>query len=207
MLRSILMAGVFLIVSFLAGVWNARRHLPPAAPAAAPVLAPQPLPAMATRPNAPAQKHVRRFTPPPLPDYDPGVAELVHAPKEPAPAEVAEAYDREDRRLEELFGPDFPVAKRNAVHAAQLTWMREHRRAVQDYYNGEINQAEMGLEVHQNMLVWASQIQAALSPDEFRRFTDLEPGSDPYVLLVPPGVHVGDGAPQLQQEQQAPEAP
>lgn len=189
MLRSILIAGVFLIGSLLAGIWNAQRHV--VTPAATPVVASQPKPAMATPIEAPPVKHVPRFTPPPLPDNDPGVAELVNAPREPSPAALADAYDREDRRLEELFGPDFPVAKRTAVHAAQLTWMREHQHAVQDYYKGEVNQPELALKVHQNMLTWAWQIQAALSPDEFRRFTDLEPGSDPYVLLVPPGAQVG----------------
>lgn len=189
MLRSILIAAVFLIGSLVAGVWNARRHM--VMPAATLVVASQPKPVLATPINAPPAKHVPRFTPPPLPDDDPGVAELVHAPREPSPAAVQEAYERNDRRLEELFGPSFPVAKRNAVRAAQLTWMREHQHAVQDYYTGEINQAELALKVHQNMLTWAWQVQEALSSDEFRRFTDLEPGSDPYVQLVPPGAQVG----------------
>jgi hypothetical protein len=189
MLRTIVIAGGLLTGSFFAGALNARRHV---APVTASLPAPRPPSMMPALPTPAPGKHTPRFTPPPLPTEDPGVAALVNAPREPSAAAVREAYEREDRRLEELFGAQFPVAKRDAVRAAQVTWMREHQHAVQDYYTGEINQAELELKVHQNMLLWSSQMQAALSSDEFRRFTDLEPGADPYVQLVPPGVHVGD---------------
>ena len=188
MLRSSLIAGSLLIISFSAGVLNARRH-PSAAPTS--LAAPLPLPVMATRLPS-SDKHMPRFTPPPLPtevqasrSWSTGRASL---PRQ----RCRSAHERDDRRLEELFGTDFPVAKRDAVRAAQLTWMREHQHAVQDYYTGEIDQAELALKVHQNMLVWAAQLGTALSPDEFRKFTDLQPGADPYVQLVPPGVRVGD---------------
>jgi hypothetical protein len=191
----IVISVLLLVVCFFAGALNARRKLTAAAILEAPRPAPASLPQWAP---APSVKHVRRFTPPPIPENDPGVAELVNAPSEPTPEMIKQRHEETDRRLEELFGTSLPVAKRDAVRAAQVTWMREHQHAVQEYYHGEINQPEFALRIHQNMLIWASQIQAALSPDEFRRYTDLEPGADPYVQLVPPSVQVGDHGPGSQ---------
>lgn len=196
--RVLIVAGL-LTVSFVAGNLRARQRragdatiAPPTATTAA-ALAPA-TPTAATR--APATKHAPRFTPPPLPADDPGVADLVNAPREPTPEMVTARNDETDRRLLELFGSRFPDGKRNAVRAAQVAWMREHQHAVQDYYRGDIDRAQLALRIHQNMLTWASSIEAALSADEFRRYTDLEPGADPYVQLVPPGAEVGAPAPE-----------
>jgi hypothetical protein len=147
-------------------------------------------------PARPADRHalptVRRFEPPPLPADDPGVAEIVNGPDEPPAAVVAARWDDTDRHLDELFGTGFPAEKRSAIRTALTSWMREHGRVIRAYYRGHIDQAELTDHIHVNMLDYARSIESSLSRTEYRAFMDLEPGEDPFIVLVPPGTNVGD---------------
>ncbi|MBK9035413.1 MAG: hypothetical protein IPL61_29850 [Myxococcales bacterium] len=148
----------------------------------------------ATRPTPSGRRPiptVRRFEPVPLPDEDPGVAEIVNGPDEPPAATIAARFDDIDRRLDELFGPEFPAAKRDAIRTALTSWIRDHGRAVRGYYGGFLSQEELSEQVHWNMLGYARSIEASLTRDEYRTFMDLQPGEDPFVVLVPPGTQVG----------------
>jgi len=104
---------------------------------------------------------------------------------------VAARWEDVNRRLDELFGVDFPAEKRNALRAALTSWIRDHGRAVRAYYRGNIDQAELTDHVHVNMLGYARAIEATLGRDQYRSFMDLEPGEDPFIVLVPPGARVG----------------
>jgi hypothetical protein len=133
----------------------------------------------------------RRFAPPPVPAEDPGIGEIVNAPDEPPAAAIASRWQDVDRRLDELFGAQFPEGKRTALRAALTGWIRDHARGIRAYYRGNIDQAELTDYIHANLLAYAQSVESTLSRDEYRAFMDLEPGADPYITLVPPGTRVG----------------
>jgi hypothetical protein len=152
-------------------------------------------PAAADRPPSPMAGRrplptLRRFDPPPLPAEDPGIADIVNGPDEPAADLVAARWQDIDRRLEELFGK-LPADKRGAIKTAMTSWIRDHARVVRAYYRGYIDQAELTDNIHANLLSYARAVEATLTRDQYRTFMDLEPGEDPFIVLVPPGVTVG----------------
>jgi len=184
------------LVAFLVGLGTAPSRRPAAVPAptAAGVAASR---SRSVPVSSPSLDHraiptVQRFSPPPIPTDDPGIAELVNAPDEPPPAVLAQRWDAVDRRLDELFGEAFPAARRAPIRGALTSWIRDHSRAVRAYYGGYLDQAELADHIHANMLAYARSVEATLSRDEYRKFMDLEPGEDPYLTLVPPGKSVGD---------------
>jgi hypothetical protein len=163
-------------------------------PAVAAIVLPKPPAAADPSPPPKAGRRplstVRRFDPPPIPAEDPGIAEIVNGPDEPAADVIAARWDDIDRRLEELFGK-LPADKLTAMKAATTSWIRDHGRVVRAYYRGNIDQAELTENVHANLLSYARSVEATLTRDQYRTFMDLEPGDDPYIVLVPPGVTVG----------------
>lgn len=180
---------------FAAGALTARR--PAAAPPSSPTSASPPV-AGAPAAAAPAMSlpKQQRFRRPPLPADDPGFANWIeNGPAEPPPHAFDNRLKDIDRRLDELFGADFPVAKRKQVLAAQESWMRRHSEAVWDYYHGYISQAEMTNLVHRNMILLGHETEAALSADEYRRFFQLEPGADPFAAVADPTLQAGDPVP------------
>jgi hypothetical protein len=179
-------------VAFLVGA--ATTPVGDALPAAVATVAPT-APAVAGRTSTRAAGRrplstVRRFTPPPMPADDPGVAEIVNGPDEPAADVIAARWQDIDRRLEELFGV-LPAEKLGAIRTAMTSWIRDHGRVVRAYYRGNIDQAELTDNIHANLLGYARSIEAAMTRDEYRTFMNLEPGDDPFIVLVPPGVTVG----------------
>jgi hypothetical protein len=198
MIRWLSLGGALIATSFFAGALTAHDR-PSATGAAAVAASSSPLfaapIAVAQQRSAPAA-HPPRFTPPPIPEEDPGVAEMVHHPDPPAGA-LEQRYLAADRQLDHLFGSSFPQAKRAAIKAALKTWMTDHAHAVRDYYTGQISKSELALRIHQEMLAWSAGVQSALSPDEYRRYADLEPNADPYVQLVGPNAELGDTLPGI----------
>jgi hypothetical protein len=163
-------------------------------PAGAAIVMPKPV-AAGDQPPAPKAGRrplptVRRFDPPPIPAEDPGIGEIVNGPDEPAADVIAARWGDIDRRLEELFGK-LPAEKLTAMKAATTSWIRDHGRVVRAYYRGNIDQAELTDNIHANLLSYARAVEATLTRDQYRTFMELEPGEDPYIVLVPPGVTVG----------------
>jgi len=183
--------------AFALGAITAPAPATTAAVAATPAIPATPLGSTASARSASAIAgrraipSVRRFTPPPIPAEDPGIADIVNGPDEPAADVVAARWDDVDRRLDELFGADLPADKRAGIRVALTTWIRDHGRAVRGYYRGSIDQTELTERVHGNMLGYAHAVEATLTREQYRTFMDLEPGEDPYLSLVPPGKTVG----------------
>lgn len=162
--------------------------------AAAPPILSTPAPVTGRPPATAAGRQplptTRRFDPPPLPADDPGVAEIVNAPDEPSTEEIEARWQDVERRLEELFG-QLSREKLEAIKTALTNWLRDHGRVVRAYYRGYIDQAELTDNIHANLLGFARALEATMTRDQYRTFTDLEPGEDPFLALVPPGVTVG----------------
>lgn len=166
----------------------------PAAAMVAPMSSLMAAPAAAAAPHSvarPVLPTAQRFEPPPMPEDDPGIAEIVKAPDEPPKEAIASRWANVDRRLDELFGAKFPVEKRAALRTALAEWIRDHARGIRAYYRGNIDQGELTDYIHGNLLAYARSVENVLTRDEYRAFMDLEPGADPYIVLVPPGTTVG----------------
>ena len=189
-LCSAVVCGAFALGTVPAPAQSTTRAAAPVAaapPPAASTSARSRVPA-ATRSPIPSRP---RFAPPPIPTEDPGIAEIVNGPDEPAADVIAARWDDVDRRLDELFGADLPADKRTGIRLALTAWIREHGRAVRGYYQGAFDQTELTERIHGNMLEYARAVESTLTREQYRTFMDLEPGEDPYIALVPPGKTVG----------------
>lgn len=133
-----------------------------------------------------------RYPLPPIPENDPGIRQFIDGPNEVPAAALESRWEPIDRRLDELFGESFPMEKRNAIRRAQEGWIKAHYHAVRAYYRGDISQEDLTTGIHKNMLAFAHSVEAALTASEYKRFMDLEPGVNPFIVLVPPGTMVGD---------------
>jgi hypothetical protein len=200
---------VLVIASYLAGrALRPGRAEPvasvePAVVATEPAAPPLAQPPIAARPPQPANPqpppfaHRPRFAPPPIPEGDSGLAGWLKSGSREPTNEMLHGRDQDiGASLDELFGSQFPVEKREKVLAAQRTAMTASAHDTWDYFHGEISQDEFSTRLHQTMLGYAHQLESTLSADEYRRFMRLEPGADPMSALSTPGLRPGARLPE-----------
>jgi hypothetical protein len=146
-----------------------------------------------------------RRTPPPLPDNDPQLRDwLVNGTREPPDLMVHQRDAEMGQHITDVFGADFPKAKRDALLDAQHDAARRSGYLAWDYYHGDIDQDQAALRLHQIMLAYGQSVQGALTGDEYQRWMKLPAGADPYSSIMDPSARPFDPFPGAPDAQPAP---
>ena len=95
-------------------------------------------------------------------------------------------------RFDALFGKDFPADKREQAKAAQRRWLEGHHAALDSFDNHEVTKVELTTRVHGNLLAYAKDMEAILSPAQYELFMAVKPGVDPFPVWAPDGVNPPD---------------